>query len=92
MQFLEQCDEVVLVKEGEVVERGTHAELMRKEGAYMDFLSYDKSTRQDDKLVSGIAINFLLYGKSTQQDDKLVIGFVVDNLLYVKSSSRTTSW
>uniref|UniRef100_A0A6A7FUX9 ATP-binding cassette transporter sub-family C member 5 n=1 Tax=Hirondellea gigas TaxID=1518452 RepID=A0A6A7FUX9_9CRUS len=57
LHFLEQCDEVVLVKNGEIVERGPHSELMSRDGAYAEFLSYDKTgqqqpTAQEEQTVS----------------------------------------
>ena len=46
LQFLEQCDEVVLMKNGEIAERGTHAHLLAKEGAYAEFVSFDRTAQQ----------------------------------------------
>lgn len=33
-QFLESCDEVILLEDGEICEKGTHRELMEKRGCY----------------------------------------------------------
>lgn len=33
-QFLESCDEVILLEDGEICEKGTHQELMEKRGRY----------------------------------------------------------
>nr|KAF6405968.1 ATP binding cassette subfamily C member 12 [Molossus molossus] len=34
LQFLESCDEVILLEDGEICEKGTHRELMEKRGCY----------------------------------------------------------
>lgn len=34
LQFLESCDEVVLLEDGEICEKGTHKELMEERGRY----------------------------------------------------------
>lgn len=33
-QFLESCDEVILLEDGEICEKGTHKELMEERGRY----------------------------------------------------------
>ncbi|XP_037092830.1 multidrug resistance-associated protein 5-like [Pollicipes pollicipes] len=43
-QYLSQCDEVLMMKEGRLVERGTHAELMGRRGEYFKLVSYDTTT------------------------------------------------
>ncbi|XP_037090845.1 multidrug resistance-associated protein 5-like [Pollicipes pollicipes] len=43
-QYLSQCDEVLMMKEGRLVERGTHAELMERRGEYFKLVSYDTTT------------------------------------------------
>lgn len=34
LQFLESCDEVILLEDGEICEKGTHRELMEERGRY----------------------------------------------------------
>lgn len=34
LQFLESCDEVILLGDGEICEKGTHRELMEERGRY----------------------------------------------------------
>lgn len=34
LQFLESCDEVILLEDGEICEKGTHKELMEERGRY----------------------------------------------------------
>lgn len=34
LQFLESCDEVILLEDGEICEKGTHTELMEERGRY----------------------------------------------------------
>lgn len=34
LQFLESCDEVILLEDGEICEKGTHKELMEERGCY----------------------------------------------------------
>lgn len=43
MQFLEECDEILFMKNGVISERGTHAELRWQGGDYAHMLSYDQA-------------------------------------------------
>ncbi|XP_033609843.1 multidrug resistance-associated protein 5 isoform X2 [Cryptotermes secundus] len=42
MQFLEQCDEVLYMKDGLISERGTHEELVSQGGDYCQMLQFDQ--------------------------------------------------
>ena len=41
-QFLEECDDVLYLKNGKISERGTHLELAALGGDYSHMLSYDQ--------------------------------------------------
>ena len=43
-QYLSQCDEVLMMKDGRLVERGSHAELMERRGEYFRLVSYDTTS------------------------------------------------
>jgi ATP-binding cassette subfamily B protein len=42
LQFLEQCDEVLYMKDGLISERGTHIELLALGGDYCQMLHFDQ--------------------------------------------------
>ncbi|XP_046999518.1 ATP-binding cassette sub-family C member 5-like isoform X1 [Schistocerca americana] len=55
MQFLEQCDEVLYMKDGYILERGTHKELLNLKGDYYQMLQFDhvrdnKETKEGDSV------------------------------------------
>ncbi|KAK3910281.1 Multidrug resistance-associated protein 5 [Frankliniella fusca] len=49
IQFLEECDEILYMKNGVVSERGTHEQLKAKGGDYTHMLSYDQNREKKDK-------------------------------------------
>lgn len=50
IQFLEECDEILYMKNGVISERGTHAELKALDGDYTHMLSYDQNRdKEKDK-------------------------------------------
>jgi ABC-type transport system involved in cytochrome bd biosynthesis fused ATPase/permease subunit len=42
LQFLEQCDEVLYMKDGLISERGAHEELVTQGGDYCQMLQFDQ--------------------------------------------------
>ncbi|CAL4069089.1 unnamed protein product, partial [Meganyctiphanes norvegica] len=48
--FLEQCDEILVLDNGCLVERGAHKELVERKGEYFQMLSFDtvRDTKQND--------------------------------------------
>ncbi|KAK7082304.1 Multidrug resistance-associated protein 5, partial [Halocaridina rubra] len=48
--FLEKCDEIILMQNGKIAERGAHRELMDRKGEYYDMVGFDtKGERKDDE-------------------------------------------
>jgi hypothetical protein len=52
LQFLEQCDEVLYMKDGLISERGTHKELITQGGDYCQMLQFDQI--RDQKTASEV--------------------------------------
>ncbi|XP_053126322.1 ATP-binding cassette sub-family C member 12 isoform X2 [Hemicordylus capensis] len=56
LQYLEFCDEVILLKDGEVFESGTHQQLMKRKGRYaqlIDNLHLEETTTPHNDFISG---------------------------------------
>ncbi|XP_050696667.1 ATP-binding cassette sub-family C member 5-like isoform X1 [Eriocheir sinensis] len=41
--FLEKCDEIIVMQEGRIADRGTHAELIARKGEYFDMVGHEPS-------------------------------------------------
>lgn len=46
---MEECDEILYMKNGVISERGTHAQLKAMNGDYAHMLSYDQDRDKDKK-------------------------------------------
>ena len=61
LQFLEQCDEVLYMKDGMISERGTHNELIALGGDYCQMLQFDQT--RDQKTSSEVEIEQTVEGE-----------------------------
>ena len=61
LQFLEQCDEVLYMKDGMISERGTHNELIALGGDYCQMLQFDQT--RDQKTSSEVQIERTVGGE-----------------------------
>lgn len=61
LQFLEQCDEVLYMKDGMISERGTHNELIALGGDYCQMLQFDQT--RDQKTSSEVEIERTVEGE-----------------------------
>ncbi|KAK8395732.1 hypothetical protein O3P69_005668 [Scylla paramamosain] len=46
--FLEKCDEIVVMQEGKIVEKGTHAELLERKGEYFDMVGREAANNSEE--------------------------------------------
>lgn len=49
LSTIQDCDEIVVMHQGQVVERGTHNELLRLRGRYTELLKMQKTMLEDDE-------------------------------------------
>ncbi|XP_042225839.1 multidrug resistance-associated protein 5-like isoform X2 [Homarus americanus] len=67
--FLEKCDEIILMQEGKIAERGTHAELIARKGEYFDMIGFD-STPDRDKAEEKLEANEEQESEKKDNDNK----------------------
>lgn len=65
-QFLETCDEILVIKDGGIVERGTHAALIEKKDQYHHLLKFHNAHQQDSAADSGVTEKALPVALSRQ--------------------------
>ena len=46
------CDQIAMFKEGEIVELGTHSELLEKNGEYAEMFNIQSSYYKDEEVIS----------------------------------------
>ena len=74
LQFLRQCDRVIFIKNGEILEQGTHEELMaKKSGLYASMAIFDAKRNVDKGNSKGQTSR--LESTSLSPDEKEVLPF-----------------
>ena len=74
LQFLRQCDRVIFIKNGEILEQGTHEELMaKKSGLYASMATFDAKRNVDKGNSKGQTSR--LESTSLSPDEKEVLPF-----------------
>ncbi|KAM7146748.1 ATP-binding cassette sub-family C member 12-like isoform 3-T4 [Macrochelys suwanniensis] len=55
LQYLEFCDEVILLEDGEIYERGTHKDLMKEKGRYAQLIQnlYMEQAKDPENILTG---------------------------------------
>uniref|UniRef100_A0A8C3TI31 ATP-binding cassette sub-family C member 5 n=1 Tax=Chelydra serpentina TaxID=8475 RepID=A0A8C3TI31_CHESE len=55
LQYLEFCDEVILLEDGEIYERGTHKDLMKEKGRYAQLIQnlYKEQAKDPENILTG---------------------------------------
>lgn len=69
LQFLNQCDEICVMKDGNIIERGTHEKLMAQAGEYASMvqawqLSQTNGVKSDNNRLVTANINTYPYNLS----------------------------
>lgn len=50
LQYLKHCDEVIVVEDGRIAEKGTHSELLSRDGIYTEMIRiFDETTMKPIK-------------------------------------------
>ncbi|XP_057609805.1 ATP-binding cassette sub-family C member 12 isoform X3 [Chionomys nivalis] len=70
LQFLESCDEVILLEDGEICEKGTHKELMEERGRYAKLIHNLRGLQfKDPEHIYNVAMVETLKESPTQRDE-----------------------
>ncbi|ODM95653.1 Multidrug resistance-associated protein 9 [Orchesella cincta] len=66
VQFLEACDEILVIKDGAVVEKGVHATLMERKEHYYNFLQFHNKDKENEELEKQNGdVNPIIQGRKT---------------------------
>nr|BAC26794.1 unnamed protein product [Mus musculus]BAE21541.1 unnamed protein product [Mus musculus] len=70
LQFLESCDEVILLEDGEICEKGTHKELMEERGRYAKLIHNLRGLQfKDPEHIYNVAMVETLKESPAQRDE-----------------------
>ncbi|XP_052022567.1 ATP-binding cassette sub-family C member 12 isoform X4 [Apodemus sylvaticus] len=74
LQFLESCDEVILLEDGEICEKGTHKELMEERGRYAKLIHNLRGLQfKDPEHIYNVAMVETLKESPAQRDEAAVL-------------------
>ncbi|XP_032743536.1 multidrug resistance-associated protein 9 isoform X3 [Rattus rattus] len=74
LQFLESCDEVILLEDGEICEKGTHKELMEERGRYAKLIHNLRGLQfKDPEHIYNVAMVETLKESQAQRDEDAVL-------------------
>ncbi|XP_038168309.1 ATP-binding cassette sub-family C member 12 isoform X2 [Arvicola amphibius] len=74
LQFLESCDEVILLEDGEICEKGTHKELMEERGRYAKLIHNLRGLQfKDPEHIYNVAMVETLKESPAQGDEDAVL-------------------
>ncbi|XP_040353873.1 ATP-binding cassette sub-family C member 12 isoform X3 [Herpailurus yagouaroundi] len=74
LQFLESCDEVILLEDGEICEKGTHKELMEERGCYAKLIHNLRGLQfKDPEHIYNTAMVEALKESPTERDGDAVL-------------------
>ena len=79
-QYLERCDEIIVLSEGKISERGTHNELIERGGEYFDMVSFDSSRNSENADVDSNLKDRFEKEKSASKTTTEVVKLVKDEL------------
>jgi len=68
VNFLAQVDEILVIKDGEIAERGTYQELLNQQGPFAQFLEEHTNEKQDDASDSDATIEELQKQESVDKE------------------------